>query len=546
MEPEEPGRGTRGRVRTCPSAVSGFGRRLWSIAARRALRYHWPRVNALAKSLGSYWSYSIAIVAAAFVVSPIVVARLGHEAYGVWSTLLSAGGYLTVLDFGVHAALVRHVAKHAARGDERALSATYSTALTLLSAFAITTFLILFGCSTRLVDFFGVPAPLRAEAILVCRIVAVDFALGLFGAAFLGALAGLQRFVHVNLATIGLVIAKSVVLVVLLERGAGLTTVALVQVAATIGKHTLQYVLLRRERPSLRWRWSAWSRSEARELLSYGAYAVVAVLALKLLLYTDALVIARRLSAEHVTDYAVPASILEHVERLALAGIAVLVPWISAKDAVGDLAGQRTLYVAGTRYAALLVLPIVATLFAVGDDFLRIWMGASIAENGASVLRVLVVGQLFALPQLLAHGVLKGTGRIRFLATTLIAQAVANLALSLWWIGDHGLVGVAMGTLVPVIVVNAAILPVALCRLLDLRILRYAVAAYALPLALAVGFVGAELAFPYTAHGYAGIALYAGVAVVVVALAAWRFGLEPDHRDRLIAWVTRRGTRSAR
>jgi len=30
-------------------------------------------LNALAKSLGSYWSYSLAIVAAAFVVSPVVV-----------------------------------------------------------------------------------------------------------------------------------------------------------------------------------------------------------------------------------------------------------------------------------------------------------------------------------------------------------------------------------------------------------------------------------------------------------------------------------------
>lgn len=495
-------------------------------------------MNALAKSLGSYWSYSIAIVAAAFVVSPVVVQRLGPESYGLWSTLLSVGGSLAVLDFGVHAALVRQIAMHAARGDESALRATYSTALTLLGVFASVTFATLFVGSAWLVDFFGVRAGARDEAILVCRIVAVDFALGLFGAAFLGVLAGLQQFVRVNLATIGLVIAKSVVLVVMLERGAGLTTVALVQVAATLCKHTLQYVLLRRERPTLRWRRAEWSRPCARELLSYGAYAVVAVLALKLLLYTDALVIARCMSTAHVTAYAVPASILEHVERLALAGIAVLVPWISAKDARGDVAGQRSLYVTGTRYAALLLLPIVATLYAVGDDFLRVWMGPDVADRGSLVLKILVVGQLFALPQLLAHGVLRGTGRMRFLALTLIAQAVGNLALSLWWVREHGLVGVAFGTLVPVLVVNVCVLPVVLCRILGLAPLRYAARAYALPWTLAAICAGNEYAFPFAATGYGGIALYASVAVVVVGLATWRFGLEPHHRERLAAWLT--------
>lgn len=538
MEPGEPGDGGGTGAHLSPLRPR--------VAAGPSLRYHWRRLNALAKSLGSYWSYSIAIVAAAFVVSPVVVQRLGPESYGLWSALLSAGGYLAVLDLGVHAALVRHIAVDAARGDDARLRSTYSTALTLLAGLATIAFGVLFLGSSWLVDFFGVTAAARAEAILVCRIVAVDFALGLFGAAFLGTLAGLQRFVHVNLATIGLVITKSVILVVLLERGAGLTTVALVQVAATLLKHTLQFVLLRRERPTLRWEPSSWSRSCARELLSYGAYSVVAVLALKMLLLTDALVVARCVSIEAVTDYAVPASILEHVERLALAGIAVLVPWISAKDAVGDTAGQRSLYVTGTRYAALLVLPIVATLYAVGGDFLRLWMGPGIADRGTSVLRILVVGHLFALPQLLAHGVLKGTGRVRFLATTLIGQAVANLALSLWWVREHGLVGVAMGTLIPVLVVNVVVMPTVLCRLLALRPLSYVVRAYALPLALAAAFAAAATWFPYAPNSYVGIVAYASAAVGVVACATWMFGLEPHHRDRLVHGFKRRRLPAAR
>ena len=84
------------------------------------------------------------------------------------------------------------------------------------------------------------------------------------------------------------------------------------------------------------------------------------------------------------------------------------------------------------------------------------------------------------------------------------------------------------------------ILPVALCRMLGLAPLRYAVRAYALPLALAAGFAGIEFAFPFSAACSAGIALYAFIAIVVVGLATWWFGFEPHHRRRLAASLTRR------
>lgn len=511
-------------------------------------------MNSFATSLGSYWFYYLAQLVAAFVVSPFVVRHLGTEGYGIWSTLLSAAGYLTILDLGIHSALVRQIAVADRTRSEAAsdgassvslsLTSTFSTAFSLLLGLGVLVTTILFLASSTLVDFLGVTEARREEALLACRIVAIDLGIGLFGAAFLGVLAGLRRFVRINLATIGLVVVRSVVLIWMLERGAGLVAVALIQLSATLVKHVLQFVVLRREVPSLRYRPRSFDPSVRDELLSYGAYSLLIVLALKVLLYTDSLVIARCLSPSDVTYYAVPASLLEHVERLALAAVAVLVPFVSATDASTGLAKHRRIWLIGTRYAALLLLPISFTIHAVGGEFLGLWMGDEIRARGAAVLSILAVAQFIALPQLLAHGILKGTGRVRFLALALLAQAVANLALSLVLVRSHGLIGVAIGTAIPLVVVALVVIPIYLCRTLEVPFLAYLTSVVVRPALLAAVLVIVDRVVSLHPTSYPELAAYSACVSLLVAMGAFRFGLEPEHRVKLLATLRARFSRS--
>lgn len=510
-------------------------------------------MNSFATSLGSYWFYYLAQVVAAFVVSPYVVRHLGAEGYGIWSTLLSAAGYLTILDLGIHAALVRQIAlvdrgRSETAGDgidsaTRALTTTFSTAFTLLIGLGALVSTLLFVASPMLVEFLGVTEARRDEALLACRIVAIDLGIGLFGAAFLGVLAGLRRFVRINLATIGLVVVRSIVLVWMLERGAGLVSVALVQLSATLVKHALQFAVLRREVPGLRFRPRAFDVSVRDELLSYGAYALLIVLALKVLLYTDSLVIARCLSPSDVTYYAVPASLLEHVERLALAAVAVLVPFVSATDSSTDEAKHRRIWLIGTRYAALLLLPISFTIYAVGGEFLGLWMGDEIRSRGGPVLSILAVAQFVALPQLLAHGILKGTGRVRFLALALLAQAATNLVLSLVLVRSHGLTGVAIGTAIPLVVVALMVIPIYLCRTLEVSLRDYLASVIVRPALLAAVLVIIDRFLDVRPTSYWELAAYAASVSSLAAIGAVRFGLEPEHRVKLLTTLRARLSR---
>src|SRR6185436_18544672 len=60
--------------------------------------------------------------------------------------------------------------------------------------------------------------------------------------------------------------------------------------------------------------------------------------------------------------------------------------------------------------------------------------------------------------------VLKGAGQHRLLAFTNAGTALGNIALSLLWIRQYGLIGQATGTLIPVAFSSAFILWPAACR----------------------------------------------------------------------------------
>ena len=59
--------------------------------------------------IGPNWVARCANLAVLFLLSPFVVHRLGTEAYGVWSLLVSLTGYLGLVELGTRGGLGRFI-----------------------------------------------------------------------------------------------------------------------------------------------------------------------------------------------------------------------------------------------------------------------------------------------------------------------------------------------------------------------------------------------------------------------------------------------------
>jgi O-antigen/teichoic acid export membrane protein len=96
-------------------------------------------------------------------------------------------------------------------------------------------------------------------------------------------------------------------------------------------------------------------------------------------------------------------------------------------------------------------------------------VGAGYSQSH-KLLIVLLGTQIIATPISVVRSVLFGMGEIKKQSVLFITEAVLNVLLSIILIGPFGLMGVAMGTAIPVIVIELGLLAPHALRILQLEI----------------------------------------------------------------------------
>src|SRR5205085_8498980 len=113
-------------------------------------------------------------------------------------------------------------------------------------------------------------------------------------------------------------------------------------------------------------------------------------------------------------------------------------------------------------------------------------------------------------------------------------NAVLNLALSLWLVRPYGLIGVALGTAIPLGLINGVATFVFGCRALALPIPRYVWQGLARPGLVCLAFAVPALILQRIVHplGWTKLAAVAGGCWILFAIVAWRVGLGATERGR--------------
>lgn len=490
------------------------------------------------ENIFSNWANLIVTALIAFFTSPILVSSLGNEIYGLWTLLISITGYFTILDFGVNAAIVRFISMNIASKDYDQAQRVYSSSLALF--FFISCFILalasVFGFFIP--DIFNIGNITRSYLYIVFMVSSLDFAFGLICSAFLGSLTGLQEFKFINSTSILLNILKSIVLVILLRSGYSLLALSTLSLATNLCRSFAQYCLISNKYKFLIFNRRSITLRTFRAIYSYSIYSFLIAISLKLLFYTDSVVIAAFINVSEVPFYSIPATLLDYLEKFIWAIIAVLVPIISANDAQKNTTNNARLYIVGTRYISLISAPIVISLFFYGDDFIRLWMGSEFGHRCTSVLRYLLIGFSASFTQLTAQGILKGISKHRILSFILLVEALFNVFLSIILSKDYGIEGVAIGTMVPLLLASFAIIMYT-CKILELNVFSYLLSAYAgpllglIPVALLIQILGD------TAQAYSSVFLHSVAVTCVFWITSIPACLEQKHRAAVTNYFKR-------
>jgi O-antigen/teichoic acid export membrane protein len=270
---------------------------------------------------------------------------------------------------------------------------------------------------------------------------------------FLGLLMSRNRYDLLDLVpALGQVLYAVLAVAAFNWRGPSLVLLGLANLGS-VGLATLVLVLL--ALPCLggaRLRFDLLEWREFRALLGFSTELLVINVCVLLTFQTDNLVISRMIGVGAVAHYTVASSLIMRFRQLCYGLSRTFMP--ATADPAATAERRRDLHFRGTRYSTLLVCGLGGVTAALAGPFYERWLGPAYGGS-ATIFVLLMAANLFGMSQYVTNAVLTGLRHTRPLMVSEVIGALANLGLSIAFVrAGLGLAGVALGTLVPMVLRN--------------------------------------------------------------------------------------------
>ncbi|HQU17029.1 MAG: hypothetical protein B7Z66_12625 [Chromatiales bacterium 21-64-14] len=382
---------------------------------------------------------SLTLIGVSLVTIPLYLHLIGNARYGVLAIVLLLLGYFNFFDLGLARATANRIAQlHDAPPVER--ERVFWTALALNACFGLAGGLVLYGVAgVGLAHFFKMPESMRVEVLSTLPWLAASVPVATISGVLTGTLEGRERFGVVNsLQVLGSLLFQITPLTVAYVHGPNLNWLI---PAAILARTASMLPLAAAVTHALPLRGAGGpQRALAKRLLSYGGWVTATSLVGPALETLDRLLIGTVLGAASVTYYTVPSELASRFRILPGAIARSLFPRMSSQSA--DDASRQT--ADSLRILAALMTPLIVLGILVMAPFLKLWVGAEFAADGAPVGQIILVGVWINSLAFLPYTQLQSQGRPDLVAKFHLLELAPFVGLL--WLGltTLGLVGAAL------------------------------------------------------------------------------------------------------
>lgn len=411
------------------------------------------------------------VVISSLVTVPWIIQVLGGHWYGIWVIVGTLMGYFGVLDFGLVSATVRFLGTNWTEDKQDEIGRVLSTSaygLFLLSAIAL---LICAAAWLYAPLLLANPdeIPMLRTVILI---IGVNVAISLPASVFQAVLTVQLRYDLIAIAT-GLQAAIRIGLIyAVLTYGGTIVEIALITLALNVFTYLLHFAFSIRSLPAGTFSVRHVSNSRLFSLIDFGRFTFLTSIGDILRFRVDVLVIGAAMTSAAAGVYNIGLvlhNMAANVVANIVGGTQPLFAGYFAEDRI-DMIREKLLLI--TRFSTALCCMGSATLIMLAPSFIDVWVGPDFA--GAVVpLIILAVVLPLGLGQNAAVQVLYAIAKHRYNAYLTICEAIANVLLSVLLVQYFGLIGIALGTAIPIVVTKIVFLPRYVCGNIDLRLSTY-------------------------------------------------------------------------
>lgn len=395
-------------------------------------------VNSIANTAAYIWPVLLYVL-----VTPTVISRIGTDAYGVLSLVLTLVSFLGFLDLGLSSAALKYVAEYRVQGKHHEINRVIGSLLTLyLVAGGVGCLVITCATPWLVTRLLKIPLNLHSAASFCFYAASVGFILTMLVALFSSIPKAVQRYDVTARITISASTLSSVLMVVLVLKGYGVRALVIgslmVNAFALFGFMKQSTRLL----PGLSLR-PKFDRTLVHKLFSFSLFLLSTQITGAILFQFDRIAIGTFIGASALTFYVVPAALGSKVHGVVNSITNVLFPLSSELSASQTPHRLRELYVRATKYVTALSLSAAVPLAVFSRPLLTVWLGASFADHSTRVMQVLLFSYLLISLSAVPFYLFSGLGRPHIVAIYSFISAVFNVAGCFILIPRWGLLGAA-------------------------------------------------------------------------------------------------------
>ena len=492
------------------------------------------------RSVVSNWAGLVVNALLSFALTPLLVHGLGDVFFAMWMLVTSLLESSWLLDFGMRTTVFRFVARYQGSKERNALNETFISGFAISLAAAGVILLLSWASLFVLPPLFAITGDAAGTFRWLLLLSGASVAIS-FCAQFLGTyLCAVRRFDLHNLTSAGSGLLRAVLIVVALKMHHGVLFVAAVALACSLLSLAVNGWLLRVADPALSIDPGNIKMARIRQLLGFSSSAFLGNVGDQLRFFVDSIVIGRVLTVALITPFNIAGRLVMLFRQLALALASPFAGVMSELEGQQKHAELQSYFLLATRQTSLLSVFISLMLLINGRPLIRFWVGSAYSTSHG-LLSVLLAGYCLMLAQQPSADFLIAKGKHVLRGWWTLAEGFANLGLSIYWGHRYGLIGIAMGTAIPMIAIQVVVQPWYTLHIAAIPLRRYLKEALLPPLLVALVFIAVcALAQPWRhsfdlMHFLLALAWQCALLLVLAAC----IGLRRSERSRMLESVRR-------
>lgn len=387
------------------------------------------------------------LIPLAVVSIPILIGRLGNEAFGILSIVWVFIGYFALLDFGIGKTVTKYVAEAIAR-DEKQRAWRIVWVSFFVSILIGIILLVAVGFSSNFLAhklFTG--KTLNYDQVkngILIAAIALPFILaqGILRAHLMA----LQRFDFTNLVQVLSGAAQWVGSIIIVKLGFGLNEIlSFTVMLRAVNVAILLFVVGSASKGFFK-ELAFFDSGIVKGLAGYSSWIALSQIVSPVLVYSDRFFLSSYVSTAKATFFIVPFEMLSRFLIIPMALSPTLFPALTERRAL-NAAGEslNLLYYRSMKYIFLVMLPLAVLAFSFASDILRIWVGDRFVYESSVAFRFLAIGFLLNSIAFVPSTALQAIGRPDTVAMLQVLELPLYLLYCFLVIPTFGINGAAIG-----------------------------------------------------------------------------------------------------